>query len=130
VEDKLMRDYGRTATAAEGSTDELYQRRLEPQRGFARPGAMQMLWAGILLALESLGPIFAAAANPNHEWVMELTGIWAASLWLVTAIAVVLYCIGFVRYCMSKGYSGWIGFFLLIGNLPGFIVMLLLPDER
>ncbi len=96
--------------------------------GLGRPGAMQMVAAGVLMAAETIAPIVVAATRPNHEWFMDLTGLPAMVPIIVSTLLVALYFVGFLRYCSSKGYSKWLGFWLFLGNIPGFITLLLLPD--
>jgi hypothetical protein len=73
-------------------------------------------------------PTVVAAFHPNHEYTLLLNGAPAFAVSVALILLAVLYIVGFVRYCASKGYSKWLGFWLLLGNVPGFIVMLLLPD--
>lgn len=98
--------------------------------GLSRPGAMQMVASATLMVVAAIGPAVLAVGRPNHEWLMVLNGPPALAMVIASLIVIVLYCLGFFRYCSSKGYSTWLGFWLFIGNLPGFIVLLLLPDLK
>ncbi len=98
--------------------------------GFTRPGALQMLIAVALTTIVAIGPLFVAEMRPNHEWFVSLYGLPALAATLASLGILLLYIVGFVRYCASKGYSKWLGIFLLLGHLFGFIVLLLLPDIK
>jgi hypothetical protein len=100
----------------------------ENKTGFSRPGALQMLASAALMLVGAIGPFFVASSRPSHEWFMVVTGAPAFAMSLIGVAVLVLYLIGFFRYCASKGYSKWLGLFLFFANLPGFIVLLLLPD--
>lgn len=94
----------------------------------SRPGAIQMLASIVLVTFASIGPIVLAIRQPGHEWLMSLSGLPALAMTIATVLVLALYCIGFLRYCASKGYSKWLGVCLLLGHFPGFIALLLLPD--
>lgn len=96
--------------------------------GFARPGALQMSASLVLMALSGIGPLFIATTRPGHEWMVILTGLPVLGVSLFGIGILLLYVVGFLRYCGSKGYSKWLGAWLLLGNVFGFIVLLLLPD--
>lgn len=96
--------------------------------GLSRPGASQMVTSAALVLLAGIGPIFLAATRPSQEWLMVLTGFPALALSLVGVGVILLYIVGFLRYCKSKGYSMWLGLCLLVCNVFGFIALLLLPD--
>lgn len=98
------------------------------KKGLARPGALQMLVAIVSITVGSIAPTMMALRSPNHEWALALNGAPALGMFLVAAGLSVLYIIGFLRYCSSKGFSKWLAFWLLLGNVPGFIVLMLLPD--
>lgn len=98
------------------------------KRGLARPGALQMISSGILMIIAAIGPVFLAVTRPNHEWMMVLTGFPAMGLSLAGVGVLLLYIFGFLRYCADKGYSKWLGLWLLLGNVFGLVVLLLLPD--
>lgn len=98
------------------------------KKGFSRPGALQMLAAVALMICGGLAPVMIAASRPSHEWIIALSGAPALALSLAGVAIFILYVAGFLRYCASKGYSGWLGLLLLCGNVFGFIVLLLLPD--
>lgn len=95
----------------------------------SRPGSIQMTIALVLATLAGLVPIYLACMMPSHEWFMVLTGLPAASMAAASLAILGLFFVGYIRYCISKGYSGWIGFWLFWSNLPGFIVLLLLPER-
>jgi hypothetical protein len=96
--------------------------------GFSRPGALQMIVSAALMLLGSIGPLFVAFTVPDHEWSFYLTGLPVLGLSILGIATVILYIVGFLRYCGSKGYSKWLGVWLLFGHLFGLIVLLLLPD--
>ena len=98
--------------------------------GFSRPGAIQMAVSAALLVLTSLAPLFYAATQPSHEWLMVSYGLPALAILLAGILIAFSYFVGFLRYCDSKGYSMWLGFWLFISHAPGFIVLLLLPDLK
>ncbi len=98
--------------------------------GLSRPGALQMLVSVFLMIVASSGPILIALTRPSHELFMYLTGYSAIALELFGFGIMVLYFVGFLRYCASKGYSMWIGFWLLFANVFGLIVLLMLPDFK
>src|SRR5437763_1806682 len=96
--------------------------------GFARPGSLQILVAVVISLLFGIGPLFMALTSPTHAWAYVATGPQAILLSSVGLIVTVLYAVGCIRYCKSKGYSGWLGFWLFLAHIPGFIAILLLPD--
>lgn len=98
--------------------------------GLARPGAMQMVGAAILVLVVAIGPLFLAAVQPEQVWSIMLTGFPAFAVSVSGLLVLVLYLVGFLRYCASKGYSKWLGFWLLLGHFAGFIALLLLPDLK
>ncbi len=98
------------------------------KKGLSRPGAMLMAAAVVLLTLAAIGPIVMAASTPSHEWSMILTGPSALATSAAGLFSLLLYAVGYLKYCSSKGYSTWLALWLLLGNLPGFVVLLLLPD--
>ncbi|MBA3859012.1 MAG: hypothetical protein C0507_19065 [Cyanobacteria bacterium PR.3.49] len=98
--------------------------------GFARPGALQMLVATVAIALCSTFPPVIAAFKPSHEWLLVLTGIPAFLMIFAGLMMFIVYGIGFLRYCADKGYSKWLGLVLLLGAVPGFLVLLMLPDLK
>ena len=82
----------------------------------------------VLLSLAAAAPIVFAIVTPSHEWLVNLVGVPAFVTIVISIVVVSLYLVGFIRYCSSKGYSKWLGFWLFLGNIPGFITLLLLPD--
>ena len=98
--------------------------------GLSRPGAIQMVVSAILMVAAAIGPIFWAATRPSHEWLMVLTGLPALTMEIASVLVLMFYFVGFLRYCASKGYSKWLGFWLFLGSIPGFIVLLMLPDLK
>src|ERR1700733_671860 len=98
------------------------------EKGLSRPGALQMVASAAISLFAAIGPVFAAAPLPNHEWFMILNGLPAFILTVTGVGLLVLYFIGFLRYCASKGYSKWLGFCLFLCNFLGLIILLLLPD--
>lgn len=88
-----------------------------------------MLISALLILAEAFVPVVVTAISPSHEWSVVLTGTpafaWVAAAMLVT----VCYFVGFLRYCASKGYSMWLAVLLFVSNVPGFIILLLLPDR-
>lgn len=98
--------------------------------GLFRPGAIQMVASTILIVVAAIGPIVLAAMRPSHEWLMVLSGLPAIALTITGGFVVLLYFVGFLSYCASKGYSKWLGFWLFFGTIPGFIVLLMLPDLK
>lgn len=98
--------------------------------GIFRSGAVLML-TSVALSLISVGtPLIFAAMQPDHEWSMWLTGFPAFCLSISGAIIALLYIIGFVQYSFSKGYGAWLTVWLLLGNFPGLIILLSLPDLK
>lgn len=81
-----------------------------------------------LMAVAAIAPTVMASIENNHEWSMVYTGMPALLAVLGGVLVFVLYFVGFLRYCASKGYSKWLGFWLLLGSFPGFITLLMLPD--
>jgi hypothetical protein len=59
---------------------------------------------------------------------MLLVGGPALAMTLAAIAFCVIYALGFLNYISSKGYSKWLGLWLLLCNLPGAVVLLLLPD--
>jgi hypothetical protein len=98
------------------------------KQGISRPGALQMVASAALMLVASGGPIFVAATRPTHEWLLSISGLPALTLILVVLGTSALYFIGFLRYCASKGYSMWLGFWLWLGGAVGLIALMLLPD--
>jgi hypothetical protein len=93
-----------------------------------RPGALQMLAAVILTIVCSVGPIVLAITKPTHEWSLVAVGPEAVLLSSLGLIITALYAVGCIRYCASKGYSKWLGFWLFLSHVTGFVTLLLLPD--
>jgi hypothetical protein len=98
--------------------------------GLSRPGAIQMIASATLMLAAAVGPVYLAASRPTHEWLMVLSGFPALAMSLAGVVLLILYFIGFLKFCSSKGYSKWLGFWLFFGNFPGFIALLLLPDLK
>jgi hypothetical protein len=96
--------------------------------GFQRPGALLMLIAAVLTILFGIGPLWMALSSPTHTWGFAATGPQAFLLGAVGLIVFFLYLTGVIQYTHSKGYSGWVGFWLTLAEIPGFFAMLLLPD--
>jgi len=67
-----------------------------------------------------------ASNLPNHE-ITGLPGLMWLTVFLVLSTCYLLGCIKLGR---SKGYSGWLMFWLFLAQFPGFIALLLLPDRR
>lgn len=89
-----------------------------------------MLIAVVSITFAGIVPLVYALTLPSHEWLMSLSGLPALAMTIASLAVVILYVIGFIRYSASKGYSKWLGFWLLLSHLPGFIVLLLLPDLK
>ena len=87
-----------------------------------------MILAALLMIVAAIGPAIIAFTKPNHEWLLELSGLPAVALAAACLAVAILYFVGFLLYCKSKGYSMWVGFWLLLSNIPGFIALMLLPD--
>jgi ABC-type Na+ efflux pump permease subunit len=100
------------------------------KKGLSRPGALQMIASVIIMIITAIGPLYLAATRPNNEWFMVLNGLPALAVVIASIAVLFLYLIGFLRYCGSKGYSKWIGFWLLFAHAFGFIVLMLLPDLK
>lgn len=98
------------------------------KKGLSRPGALQMVASAILTLVASVGPTVIALTRSSQEWSLFLTGFPALALSLSGVVVFLLYVVGFLRYCSNKGYSKWLGLFLFLGNVPGFISLLLLPE--
>lgn len=98
------------------------------KKGLSRPGALQMVASAILTLVASVGPTVIALTRSSHEWSLFLAGFPALALSLSGVVVFLLYVVGFLRYCSNKGYSKWLGLFLFLGNVPGLISLLLLPD--
>jgi len=98
--------------------------------GFARPGALQMLVASVAITACSTVPPIIAAFKPSHEWLLVLTGIPAFLMVFAGFMMFIIYGLGFLRYCADKGYSKLLGLVLVFGAIPGFLVLLLLPDLK
>ncbi|SRR5579883_1061037 len=96
--------------------------------GMWRPGALQMFAAMILAIVCSAGPIVLAITNPTHEWSLVAVGPEALLFSSLGLIITALYAVGCIRYCASKGYSKWLGFWLFLSHVTGFVILLLLPD--
>ena len=111
------------------TTQQVSITRRPAKTGFGRPGALQMLIAVALGAMEGVIPFVMAASMPSHEWALVLNGFPAFLMMAAGMATAILYFVGFLRYCTSKGYSPWLGLLLLICNVPGFIMLLLLPQR-
>ena len=98
--------------------------------GLARQGALEMLIAAVAITGCSIIPPVIAAFKPSHEWLVILTGIPAFLMIFAGLMMFIIYSIGFLRYCVDKGYSKWLGMVLLLGAVPGFLVLLMLPDLK
>jgi hypothetical protein len=84
---------------------------------------------GFLLIMFSLAGIFVMfVAVCVHGY-----GITGQPSLVILAVMIALqltYLFGFIRYAGNKGYSGWLGFWLCFGSIPGLIALLLLPDRN
>jgi hypothetical protein len=100
------------------------------RKGFARPGALQMLISVVGSLVCAIYPMYIAATSPGHEYALILTGMSAFLLVLAYGLLFILYIIGFARYAASKGYGPLVVVLLLIANAIGFLLLLLLPDRR
>jgi len=89
-----------------------------------------MVLAAVLMLAAAIGPLFIAATRPSHEWLFSLMGFPVLALAFAGVAVLLLYVIGFLTYCANKGYSKWLGVFLLLGHAFGLIVLLLLPDLK
>lgn len=98
--------------------------------GLKRDGAAFMLMGATLLTLLSTLPMIIASTNASHEWSMLLVGAPAFAMMFAATTFCLIYAVGFLSYCSSKGYSKWIGLWLMLCNVPGLMVLLLLPDLR
>jgi hypothetical protein len=98
------------------------------RKGFSRPGVIAILSAVVLTVAFSIGPLMLAFSRPNHEFTFFASGVEAMLVSSIGLIVTGLYAFGCIRYCLSKGYSGWLGFWIFLSHIPGFITMLLLPD--
>lgn len=98
--------------------------------GLKRDGAAFMLAGATLLAILSTFPLIIAATKPSHEWSIFLVGAPAISMMFAATTFCLIYALGFLTYCSSKGYSIWVGIWLLLCNVPGLMILLLLPDLR
>lgn len=81
----------------------------------------------LILGSSVLGVGLGASLFSQGATITGTPGI----LGMVTISA--LWCInlfGFIKYAASKGYSGWIAFWLCSAAFYGFIVLLLLPDRN
>ena len=92
----------------------------------SRPGAVIIVLSFTLMLVVSVLSAFQAAQTPGHE----LTGQAAVPWFMALLVLGILYLLGFIEYANSKGYSGWLAFWLCLGQLPGFIALLLLPDQN
>jgi hypothetical protein len=97
--------------------------------GFARPGALLLTLAIGLAVLGGAGPLFYAAAHPNHEFFYIATGPQALLLGSWGFICSIMYAVGVFLYSGSKGYNWLVSLILLVANVPGFLLMLVLPDR-
>jgi hypothetical protein len=98
------------------------------KNGLYRPGAFLMAVSLVLFSSAAAGPVVLVIMTPSHEWLFNLNGLPALAMIMTSIVVVLLYLVGFIRYSSSKGYSNWLGFWLFLGNIPGFITLLLLPD--
>lgn len=94
-----------------------------------RPGAVLMAISLVVAIGAAIAPLYLALMMPSHEWFMILTGPRAFALSAAGVLVVAMYLIGFMSYCRSKGYGIGIGLCLFMCNLPGFVVLMLLPDR-
>jgi len=88
-----------------------------------------MVGSGILLVVLFIGLlVYATAYTKEHGGFLTEK---QPETWLFVAgflVSGIMYLLGFVRYATSKGYSGWLAFWLLLGQLYGFVTLFLLPD--
>ena len=76
-----------------------------------------------MIASGSLVSLILAVLEPT----VIKTGVgFAVSVGLIAGSVVLM--IGCIKYSRSKGYSGWVGFWLSLG-LPSLIGLLILPDH-
>ena len=87
-----------------------------------------MITGATLLTVLGAFPLIIATTNASHEYSMLLVGVPALAMTVAALAFCVIYALGFLNYCSSKGYSKWLGMWLLLCNIPGTVVLLLLPD--
>ena len=98
--------------------------------GFKRKGALQMTTSVLVTFLLILIPLILAGNKPTHEWLLTLTGLPVFIAEFSAFLIFALYLSGFLQFCADKGYSKWLGFLLMLAALPGFLVLLFLPDLK
>lgn len=91
-------------------------------RGLARPGGSMIIASYIvMLSMGAIGGIIGHGQT--------ITGFPALILFAGFLIAVIFNIKGYIAYGKSKGYSGWLSFWLFTAQTSGLIVLLLLPDH-
>lgn len=95
-------------------------------RALSRPGAWSIAVSGTL----AVGiPFVLQLAQVVPQGEIQVTGQQAIPWLIGFAVLYATWLIGFVRYARSKGYAGWLAFWLANAQLCGMIALLLLPDR-
>lgn len=93
---------------------------------FSRPGAWSIALSGIF----AVGiPFVLQLAQVVPQGDIHIEGKQAIPWLIGIAILYATWLLGFIRYARSKGYAGWLAFWLANGQFCGMIALLLLPDR-
>jgi hypothetical protein len=95
-------------------------------KGLSRPGSALIVLSGVLYSMI----IAYVAVITKGSMEITVSGMETVPWLAAIAIPFAICFLGFVKYAASKGYSRWLGFWLCCAQLPGFIVLLLLPDRN
>ncbi len=97
--------------------------------GLSRPGAVQMVGSVTVLVMTFIGLLmYPSASSGRHGRPLSEKDAESWLFMAVLLISFIMYLLGFFRYAIDKGYSRWFAFWLLLGQLYGFVTLFFLPD--
>ncbi len=91
-----------------------------------RIGRITHFWAGLLLYLARLFPVYKIIANTGNEAAQTT---WGGVFLVVLGAAIVCHIALAVKRLHDFNASGWFAFFFLIGDFLFWIVLSLIPGQ-
>ncbi|HEY9734375.1 MAG TPA: hypothetical protein V6C89_20860 [Drouetiella sp.] len=98
--------------------------------GSHRKGITLIILSLVLTLLGLILPVVLTTLIPTHEVVVVLSGWRALLAEIFFPLMFIMYATGAAQYSNDKGYGKWMGILLALANLPGFLVLLFLPDLK
>ena len=91
-----------------------------------RIGRITHFWAGLLLYLARLFPVYKIIANSGNESVQTL---WGGVFLVVLGAAIVCHLSLAVKRLHDMNASGWFAFLFLLGDFLFWLVLSLIPGQ-